>query len=42
MTQAITTTNASEEADLLTGWFNLAKPARAHQQKRGWQKGGCK
>ena len=25
--------------DPLVGWFNLAKPSRARQQKRGWQKG---
>jgi len=26
--------------DSLIAWFNLAKPSRARQQKRGWQKGG--
>lgn len=25
--------------DPLTGWFNLAKPSRTRQQKRGWQRG---
>ena len=25
--------------DPLIGWFNLAKPSRNRQQKRGWQKG---
>lgn len=29
-------------SDPLTGWFNLAKPARNRQQKRSWQKGGRK
>ena len=24
--------------DPLIGWFNLAKPSRDHQQKRGWQR----
>lgn len=26
-------------SDPLTGWFNLAKPSRNCQQKRGWQRG---
>ena len=26
-------------ADPLIGWFNLAKPSRNRQQKRGWQRG---
>ncbi len=25
--------------DPLIGWFNLAKPSRTRQQKRGWQRG---
>ena len=25
-------------SDLLIGWFNLAKPARYRQQKRGWRR----
>lgn len=25
--------------DPLIGWFNLAKPARNRQAKRGWQRG---
>jgi len=25
--------------DPLIGWFNLAKPSRNRQQKRGWQRG---
>jgi len=25
--------------DPLLGWFNLAKPSRNRQQKRGWQRG---
>ena len=25
--------------DPLLDWFNLAKPSRNRQQKRGWQKG---
>lgn len=28
--------------DPLIGWFELAKPARACQQMRGWQRGGRK
>jgi hypothetical protein len=27
------------EIDPLIGWFNLAKPSRNRQQKRGWQRG---
>ncbi len=27
-------------ADPFLGWFDLAKPSRIRQQKRGWQKGG--
>ena len=27
------------ETDPLIGWFNLAKPSRNRQQKRGWQRG---
>jgi hypothetical protein len=27
-------------SDPLIAWFNLAKPSRNRQQKRGWQKGG--
>jgi hypothetical protein len=30
------------KTDPLIGWFNLAKPSRDRQQKRGWQKGGRK
>lgn len=26
-------------SDPLIGWFNLAKPSRNRQQKRGWQRG---
>lgn len=29
-------------ADPLIGWFNLAKPSRNRQQKRGWQRGARK
>ena len=25
-------------SDSLTGWFNLAKPSRNRQQKRGWKR----
>ena len=25
-------------SDLLIGWFNLAKPSRNRQQKRGWKR----
>ena len=25
--------------DPLVGWFNLAKPSRNRQQKRGWKRG---
>lgn len=28
--------------DPLIGWFNLAKPSRNRQQKRGWQRGARK
>jgi len=28
--------------DPLTAWFNLAKPSRNRQQKRGWQRGARK
>jgi len=28
--------------DPLLGWFNLAKPSRNRQQKRGWQRGARK
>ncbi len=28
--------------DLLIGWFNLVKPSRNRQQKRGWQRGARK
>jgi hypothetical protein len=34
--------NHTASTDPLVGWFELAKPARARQQKRGWQKGGRK
>jgi hypothetical protein len=30
------------KTDPLIGWFNLAKPSRDRQQKRGWQKWGRK
>jgi hypothetical protein len=36
------TTSDSQDCiknDPLIAWFNLAKPARNRQQKRGWQKG---
>ncbi len=29
-------------SDPLIGWFNLAKPSRNRQQKRGWQRGARK
>jgi hypothetical protein len=32
----------STVSDPLKGWFDLAKPSRERQQKRGWQKGGRK
>lgn len=32
----------SKPSDPLTGWFNLAKPSRNRQTRRGWQKGGRK
>ena len=28
--------------DPLKGWFDLAKPSRNRQQKRGWQRGARK
>ena len=28
--------------DPLIAWFNLAKPSRNRQQKRGWQRGARK
>ena len=28
--------------DPLIGWFNVAKPSRNRQQKRGWQRGARK
>ena len=34
--------NHSTANDPLIGWFNLAKPSRNRQQKRGWQRGARK
>ena len=30
------------KTDPLIGWFNLAKPSRNRQPKRGWQRGARK
>jgi len=38
-TPKTTDSRKNSTPDPLIGWFNLAKPSRARQQKRGWQKG---
>ena len=37
-----TTDSRNHTTDPLIGWFNLAKPSRNRQQKRGWQRGARK
>jgi hypothetical protein len=34
--------NYTASTDPLVGWFNLVKPSRNRQMKRGWQRGGRK
>ena len=38
-TPSTTDTYNHTATDPLIGWFNLAKPSRDRQQKRGWQRG---
>jgi hypothetical protein len=38
-TQKTTDSRNHTGADPLIGWFNLAKPLRNRQQKRGWKRG---
>ncbi len=41
-TPKTTDSRNSTATDPLIGWFNLSKPSRNHQQKRGWQRGARK
>lgn len=41
-TQSTSNSHNHTALDPLIGWFNLAKPSRNRQQKRGWQKGARK
>ena len=38
-TQKTANSQYHTETDRLIGWFNLAKPSRNRQPKRGWQRG---